>query len=374
MAQDHIELGLFRVAAAGDMPLVGLVRYLLDIIGDSAVESEALGTARFRVQLEECQNRIDAAGDKSELEQAVQYCAALCDDFYRRAQQHQWERDSELAELIDVVQQVVAAVTGSTRRLDDRLTGTSERLTRLVEISDIRILKRRLALELDSLRETIAEQRAAHEDQQRRLHAEVGRLQHQLVRTREEASLDGLTRVGNRVRFDRAIRRWIPAHRQKDATFTLAMIDLDNFKAVNDSCGHQAGDRTLREVARVLSALVRATDVVARYGGDEFAVLLSGIHLRDAERRMEEAERRIRQIALEGLDGAPMAVTSSIGLTEYAAGDTLADVIGRADRALYAAKAEGKARVRSLAAESRSRLFQNGRPVAGVVPNARKVS
>jgi diguanylate cyclase len=110
------------------------------------------------------------------------------------------------------------------------------------------------------------------------------------------------------------------------------MVDLDNFKAYNDRFGHQAGDRVLKEAASAWRAQVRSTDLLVRYGGEEFALLLPACALEDAIKIIE----RLRAVTPQ--------VTCSIGVTAWDFHETPPDLIERADQALYAAKAEGRNR------------------------------
>lgn len=126
------------------------------------------------------------------------------------------------------------------------------------------------------------------------------------------------------------------------------MLDLDQFKRVNDDYGHQAGDRVLAEFAARVQGALRASDIVGRYGGEEFCVVLPATDLAKAR---EIAERIRAAIAASPLGGLPRATTVSIGLTLCAgAGDQLDAAIARADRALYEAKRGGRNRVADLEA------------------------
>jgi diguanylate cyclase (GGDEF)-like protein len=111
------------------------------------------------------------------------------------------------------------------------------------------------------------------------------------------------------------------------------MLDLDHFKAYNDLHGHQAGDLLLKEAAAAWRAEVRSTDLLARYGGEEFALLLPACPLRDAH----DVVRRL-------LAATPSAITCSIGVASWSFQESAADLLGRADQALYAAKAAGRDR------------------------------
>ena len=339
---------------------------LLAIMGDVPIDSEALGLAEFRSQLEAYYHRLENAASPEVEETIARECVSFCQEFQRKLQSHLSERETEVADLVRVVEQVVATMSGQTTSIG-QLSGSSDRLTRIVEIDDLRILKRRLSLELVTLRRVIDEQRQQHEEHQKKLSGEVALLQKRLDRVREEASLDGLTRIPNRARFDRTLRRWVSMHKHSGQRFVLAILDVDDFKNINDTCGHPEGDRVLCEIAMALRTHVRSTDLVARYGGDEFVVLLAGADLAHAEQRVRTALARIRDVKIDATssDGSPVVVSASAGLTEWTTHDSATDVVTRADRALYEGKAEGKGTVKSLARPSKSRLFENGRPVIG---------
>ena len=164
----------------------------------------------------------------------------------------------------------------------------------------------------------------------------------------QEALTDPLTRLHNRrYGMDRFNQEWSYAE-HSDAPLSCLMLDIDHFKAVNDRHGHEVGDLVLAQTARILQRNCRKDDVVFRYGGEEFCVaapgtpLAEGMHLGE---RIVQAMRRERF----GKDGATFHVTLSIGVATRDAGDGAVDeLIARADRALYAAKDNGRNRVMAV--------------------------
>jgi diguanylate cyclase (GGDEF)-like protein len=159
------------------------------------------------------------------------------------------------------------------------------------------------------------------------------------------SQLDGMTGVHNRRGFDQFLSAEISRCRRYARPLSLLMIDLDDLKAINDTHGHQAGDTVLREVASTLKRSVRDSDIVARYGGDEFAVILVETSKADA---IATANRLKGLLATPGHLGADLnvhpehATTVSIGVSNYPtdAGE-IDELVSKADRALYAAKASG---------------------------------
>jgi diguanylate cyclase (GGDEF)-like protein len=122
---------------------------------------------------------------------------------------------------------------------------------------------------------------------------------------------------------------------------TLALIDCDHFKQVNDRASHVAGDQVLKRIGKVLHAACRRTDVAARFGGDEFALVFADATIDDAKGVCE----RIRNVVERHADDGAPRVTVSIGLAAAVDGDTVESLLKRADAALYRAKGEGRNRV-----------------------------
>jgi diguanylate cyclase (GGDEF)-like protein len=160
------------------------------------------------------------------------------------------------------------------------------------------------------------------------------------------AAIDALTGLFNRRHFHSRLDEEVERARRQSSPLALLLLDVDNFKQLNDRLGHLVGDAVLRVVGDVLRRSVRLFDVCARFGGDEFAILMPGSGT--------ESTRHVAERIREGVEdsrpaGGPWSddvrVTTSIGLATFAGG-TAEDLIGRADQALYAAKREGRNRVR----------------------------
>jgi two-component system cell cycle response regulator len=172
------------------------------------------------------------------------------------------------------------------------------------------------------------------------------------LRDRLEESLelsvtDAMTGLFNRRYLMSRVRQGLETFRTCGEPFALAMIDLDHFKAVNDEHGHLAGDRVIKGFAERVGRELRAVDIAARFGGEEFMVLFGNSAI---EHGLEATERLRADIAAEPFIISPagdsLTVTISAGLTQVQVGDDVDDLIERADRALYDAKASGRNQVR----------------------------
>jgi diguanylate cyclase (GGDEF)-like protein len=171
-----------------------------------------------------------------------------------------------------------------------------------------------------------------------------------------QAVTDELTGLFNRRRFQEAMATEVERSKRFGQPVGLVLLDLDDFKAVNDTYGHQQGDLVLREVARVLRETSREIDEPARYGGEELAVVLPGTDLEGAYNLAERVRAGIEELALPLLDGeGTLAVTASFGVaTLPGSADDMRELVAAADEALYRAKRAGKNR--TVRAEGSPRL------------------
>ena len=156
----------------------------------------------------------------------------------------------------------------------------------------------------------------------------------------EMSSLDSLTKISNHRTLIERLERFIAEARRTGIPLSMAMVDIDDFKRINDSKGHVTGDQVLCAVADIIKNSIRDTDLAARYGGDEFAVVFPGTQARTAAGVMERVRQAVNSHAvLEGL-----VVTLSTGVAQYS-GEELAQFIDEADKKLYEAKHRGKNKV-----------------------------
>ena len=159
---------------------------------------------------------------------------------------------------------------------------------------------------------------------------------------------DDLTGLHNRRLLNDRLRVDVRAA-DADHPVSLILLDLDHFKRVNDTHGHVVGDQVLHALGRMLQTEVRVSDVAARYGGEELAVLQPGTDLDAATVLAERLRARIAALDWLQIVGVPLNLTVSAGVASTSGGETPRDLLRRADRAMYAAKAAGRDRVMTAA-------------------------
>jgi diguanylate cyclase len=225
---------------------------------------------------------------------------------------------------------------------------TKQQMSRLhaaalgVSIED---LKREALTAVTTLDDILQERAKRQSAQMAELGERLRTLGRQLEEARRDSELDALTKVGNRRAFDERLERLTELTSLSGTDASLVFVDIDNFKAVNDKHGHPVGDVVLSRVADAISrSYLRKTDFVARYGGEEFGVLLQDMTIDGAAKLSARLLDRVRELTFD--DVAPgLKVTVSVGMAELEPGESHADWLKRADRALYQAKADGRDRV-----------------------------
>jgi diguanylate cyclase (GGDEF)-like protein len=155
-----------------------------------------------------------------------------------------------------------------------------------------------------------------------------------------------MTQLANRAEFDRMLTNFVAAHQESNLPCSLIMCDLDHFKHINDTHGHQAGDEAIITFASLLKSMCRSGDLVARYGGEEFAILCADCTNAAAARKAETIRETLAEVKHSCLGNK--SVTASFGVTELQPGDTPETMLRRADRALLQAKDQGRNQVVQL--------------------------
>jgi len=216
------------------------------------------------------------------------------------------------------------------RVVRQRVARISEQIDTFRKMEDKRLAV--VELENNQMRERIA-----------RLEASRVVLHEQLVASTQKMLRDTLTGLPNRLAFDERVSLEAARMQREKTPLCLALWDVDYFKRVNDTFGHQAGDKALHVVGKTLSQLIRDVDMVARYGGEEFVMVLPKADLQQAFVVLERIREKLAATAFRFKD-TPLKITLSCGVAEFGVGETIESVMARADEALYRAKSNGRNR------------------------------
>jgi len=160
---------------------------------------------------------------------------------------------------------------------------------------------------------------------------------------RRDSQTDPLTGVGTRRVLDKVLAAEYARAARYNRPFSVAIVDIDNFKQINDQTGHATGDKALKNLAKIMTNTIRSADIVTRYGGDEFVLLMPETEMHNAARILERIRRQAKTISIPKFRN----VTISCGLAQWNSSidDTPEKILKRADAALYQAKSEGRNKV-----------------------------
>ena len=268
----------------------------------------------------------------------------LFEQFFRSSEEKIADQmRSEVRALVASVLQQLAASGGQANHYGNVLEAYNARLSQDLSTGEFRHLINEF---MGETRDMLEANRQL-ERQLQKTNQELDDLRHQLEAARHEASTDALTNLANRKAFDTALLEQSVLANDMRRGFCLIMADIDHFKHFNDAHGHLIGDKLLRFVANILKDSVKGQDLVARFGGEEFAILLPNTPLRGALAVAESLRARVQSQRLRRTDTQqPIGgVTLSLGIGCYRFGEPVEQLVSRADSALYLSKRQGRNRV-----------------------------
>lgn len=257
------------------------------------------------------------------------------------------EAKGSLKTLIATFVERLQEVSATTSEYHEKISGYVGRVERANDVGSLKRIVDELmsdtrVMQVDMLRyrEEMTEARKQAEHAESR----VRRLEAELEQVSEQVSQDQLTGTLNRRGLEEAMQREMARAERQQKPLSLAMLDLDNFKQINDTFGHRAGDDALVHLTKVIKKALRPTDIVARYGGEEFVILFGDTPLPQAVEAIKRLQRELtRRYFLH--NNERLLITFSAGVATWNPGDSQEVAIARADKAMYQAKMQGKNRV-----------------------------
>lgn len=262
--------------------------------------------------------------------------------------------NAALQNYLDIAKSLAQEDLGQDQKLADQLrqlrqlVTTNESLTELKRIIPAHLVIMDAVLQERFLRQrqeqALLEQVSALTERLKATEQEAANYKNRLNRQQQRLQVDTLTQLHNRSALDERLaleyKRWL----RYQSPLCLAIVDVDHFKSINDQFGHLAGDKALKVIARALSTALRDTDFVARFGGEEFVVLLPGISEDSIQLPLDKLRSVIKGIPFRFKD-EHISISISLGATLFRSGDRITDAFERADKALYEAKNAGRDRI-----------------------------
>jgi diguanylate cyclase len=324
------------------------LRALLVLIKEFSLDLKEIESEEFKKKIDNFSEKLISEEKTKKLQSVFEKNKINILTYIKKQKEYLKDREDEFKEIIDLLTKAMTVVDHDNQIYNEKIYKQSEKLEKITLLDDIKKIKNSLIIEIENIRKTLKEKELHDSEKLEKLSEKVNSLNVELEKAKEESIKDGLTGVYNRKDFDRYIGMLVERNTVAKAPFSILLLDIDDFKKINDNFGHQTGDRVLVALAHKCREYIRSGDYLARYGGEEFVVVLPGASLRNAVKKAKFICREIAKAkyALEARkEDTIISITISIGVSVHKKGDTVTTIIERSDKALYAAKQTGKNRV-----------------------------
>lgn len=323
-----------------------VIRTLMVLVKDFAMDIAEIKPERFRKTVDDFGESFFTQKTPKRLLSSFEKQKPVITAFIADQKRYIGEREAELRNIIDLLTRAMVSVDTENAAYHRKILQQGEKIEQITRLDDIRKIKSALEKEVATLRDTVRSKQTGEQARIENLAGQVKTLRQELSLVKEETLRDGLTGSYNRRAFDDYLQSLIERNLLQRQDFALLILDIDDFKAVNDSYGHPVGDRVILALANTCSQMVRSDDFLARYGGEEFVIILPGASRRNAAKKAKQICKTIHKTryTLDRNDDSreALALTVSIGVTAFTKGDTAASILERADQGLYKAKRSGK--------------------------------
>jgi len=310
-------------------------------MGDCGAEACPVLGRGLKQSMAQIAGRLTPVPGREALEAAQTGARQQLQDWGQRTAAHYRQKTAEVKDLLLVMARTAESVGERDERCAGQISAVTRRLKTIASLEDLTEIRASIERSATDLKTSLDRMAAEGKQAIADLRAEVSVYQVKLEEAEEFASRDALTGLHNRFWVESQIERRIG----KGSLLSLAILDIDAFKTINDQHGHLAGDDMLQQFARELKSASRSTDVIGRWGGDEFILVLD-CGLQEAEPQIERLREWVcGDYAIQSRGGRmKLKVNASIGLAERVPGETMKDLLARADVAMYARKAAGRSK------------------------------
>lgn len=320
--------------------LMGLCQSLTDSLVDLA-EDESWAQGQAQAMRHQLAQGIDSRG--------LRHVQQVLDEARIKQQQLKLERENAreaLKQLIQQMLQEIGELGSTTDRFQSNLGRYADTIDQADSLESLTGVVREMVAESRSVQSVVAQTQVKLQEEHSKAHAlseRVKTLEDEIRKLSDEVSTDPLTQIANRRGMMRAFEAEQARVERQGTTLAIGLLDVDNFKKLNDQLGHQTGDEALKFLARRVSECLRPVDVVARYGGEEFVVMLPDTPADEGQQALTRLQRTLSAEFFTH-DEHKVFITFSAGVTAYRPGEPIEAALERADIGLYEAKRTGKNR------------------------------
>ncbi|MEO8554894.1 MAG: GGDEF domain-containing protein [Kofleriaceae bacterium] len=313
---------------------------MVDCVLALVLDLDEIGAPALRDTLTALRGRISGGDEALRVADHLAVARAETLEFAAAEREHLARRDAELHRIIEVLSSGLSGITSGTAAYHRQILDTGARFEAASRLADLQRVRAAITSEVATLRSAVERRQHADTQATAALRAEIETLRTKVEVASSAARRDALAGAADRAAIDDELARRCAA----GEGFALLLADIDHFKAINDTHGHPIGDRVLQSLVTFLRDRVRRDDFIARWGGEEFAVLLPGASARAG---FAKAKALVAELATSEwtVDNAKqLAFTMSVGVVGWEKDDSPATLVERADKALYAAKHGGRNR------------------------------
>lgn len=321
--------------------LLGILQLLIQNIGEIVIDEQWL-----HGQVQAVSEMLTRPLDLRALDSVERQ---LKDVIYKQSalKRNLMEANERLKQMLATFVDRLGDFSSTTGDYHDKIEACATRISQARDITEVSAILEEVMRETRNMQINAARSHDDVSDMRRRVQQaeyEVERLMAELSQASEMVRVDPLTGALNRKGMEEALQREVARTRRHEAPLSIALLDIDNFKQINDSLGHRAGDQALQHLAAVTRETIRPQDTLVRYGGEEFVILLPDTGMDDAIKAMERVQRELtRRYFLN--DNNKLLITFSAGISMLGTEEDPSEAIRRADQAMYLAKRAGKNRV-----------------------------
>jgi diguanylate cyclase (GGDEF)-like protein len=317
---------------------------LITCVKALALDIPDIGAPALKTDLDTLADRIAGQAEPEVVSAQLHRSRRETIQFAERERVYLEQRENELRRIIEVLTEGLTELSAGNANHHKRVLENGARFEAAGRLGDLVSIRRAIATEVTGLRKTVSEKQAEDAAHTASLRREVESLRKDIEDVRSKAATDPLTGAANRAAFDADLARRCDRARAGTEGFAMLLLDVDHFKKINDTYGHQTGDRVLVALVGYCRGHVRGGDLLARWGGEEFALVLPSANLKAGLRKAQDLVKGLAKRTWAVDSGATIGFTMSVGVAAWQDGDDPETIMARADRALYQAKHEGRNR------------------------------